>query len=163
MTAQPKGNRSWNPRLEWLLNVALGWDSDVCLLWPFAVDRDGYGRIKVKQFESRSHRVIFALKFGRWPDPCALHSCDTPGCCNLRHIREGTNQENQQDKVDRGRSLKGEQQHDAKLTDNIVRKARQEYQPYKMSYRHLAMRYGVSAVAMKWAITGKTWRHVERA
>ncbi len=149
-----------NRRLEWLQLVALPWLSDECLLWPFTVDRDGYGRVKYKLVETRSHRLVFRLAYGRWPNPLALHSCDTPGCCNLRHISEGTHADNQHQKAARGRSLRGVQQHDAKLTDELVLQARKEYRPRKMGFHRLAKKYGVSKYAMRMAITGHTWRHV---
>src|SRR6266481_1732442 len=133
-----------NRPLDWLSSVALNWHDAKCLMWPFGVDRDGYGRIKIKGVENRSHRVVFFLHYGRWPSPCALHSCDIPGCCNLRHISEGTHRQNQNQKANRGRSLQGVQQHDAKLTDELVRIARAEYRPYKMGYHRLAKKYGVS-------------------
>jgi hypothetical protein len=151
----------YNPRREWLTNVALKWESDKCLLWPFRVDKDGYGRLNcIPNIETRSHRAVFFLKHGRWPEPNALHSCDTPGCCNLRHISEGTPQQNQHEKAERGRSLRGVQQHDAKLTDDLVRQARAEYVPRKMGFHRLAKKYGVSKHGMMLAIKGASWKHV---
>lgn len=156
--------QKFNPRLHWLKINALKWDSDDCLMWPFLVDRDGYGRLNDEDgVETRSHRAAFFLKYGRWPNPCALHSCDTPGCCNLRHISQGTHQRNQHEKAERGRSLKGTQQHDAKLTDEIVRQARIEYATGNISLDSLAKRYGVTLVGMRFAIRGLNWKHIEGA
>ena len=150
-----------NPPLEWLYSVALNWHDDKCLLWPFGVDRDGYGRVKIEGIESRSHRVVFFLHYGHWPEPCALHSCDTPGCCNLRHISSGTNKQNQNQKAARGRSLRGVQQHDAKLTDDLVRQIRIEYKPYRFGFHRLANKYGVTKPIIRGIINGRLWRHVQ--
>jgi hypothetical protein len=153
-----------NHRYSWLVTAVAGHNSDECLIWPFHKDRDGYGRLRPFHEGARitvgAHRLTFKLKYGRWPEPCALHSCDNPSCVNPRHISEGTNTQNQREKLERGRSLKGTQQVAAKLTEEIVREARKEYIPRKMGFHRLAKKYGVTKHAMMLAITGKSWRHV---
>lgn len=150
-------------QIEWLESAIRAHDSDECLLWPFTVDRDGYGRVcfygdgrKERVF---AHRASFRIVHGRWPEPLGLHTCDTPACFNPRHITEGSHSKNQHEKVMRGRSLRGSMQHGAKLTEELVRKARQEYVPRKMGFHRLAKKYGVSKRAMRLAISGISWRH----
>ncbi len=138
-------------------------DSDDCLLWPMKRDRDGYGRVWYEGKTVGAHRMAFLLTHGRWPSN-ALHSCDNPPCFNPRHIGEGTTAVNQREKAERGRSLKGEQQHDAKLTVDAVVLARIEYaSDASVGFSHLAEKYGVTPAAMRWAITGKTWSHIPGA
>lgn len=154
----------YRTKADWLAATIADHNSDECLLWPFAVDRDGYGRVCFygdgKKQRVFAHRVAFRLIHGRWPEPLGLHSCDNPPCFNPRHITEGGHAKNQREKVLRGRSLRGVQQHDAKLTDEIVRQARGEYICGKVGFHRLAKKYGVSDHGMKLAITGKSWRHV---
>jgi hypothetical protein len=153
-----------NRPLDWLKTIALKWDSEKCLIWPFGVDRDGYGRVSVDDVEQRSHRAVFFLEHGRWPSPCALHSCDTPGCCNLRHISEGTHQLNQQQKAYRGRSLRGTSQHSNKLSENQVREIRSLHIPFvkkgPMSTSAIARRYGVTRHLIKLIVRRRLWRHI---
>lgn len=54
-----------------------------------------------------AHRVAFRLAQGRWPDPYALHGCDTPLCCNAvnpKHVHEGTPRQNMNERTERYRS-----------------------------------------------------------
>lgn len=135
--------------------------SNECLLWPMKRDRDGYGRVWFQGKIHGAHRLAFFLTYGRWPSN-ALHSCDNPPCFNPRHIGEGTTAVNQREKAERGRSLRGEQQHDAKLTEQGVIVARMLYLGGS-NYRDLAKQYGVTPTAMRWAVTGKTWSHIPGA
>lgn len=68
---------------------------DACHLWTGPVNRDGYGT-------SRGYlvsRVVLELHLGRplLPGMCALHTCDNEPCCNVRHLYEGTHQQNMAD------------------------------------------------------------------
>lgn len=139
-----------------------------CLLWPFKIDRDGYGRVRLpKHIDSRrltvaAHRLAFKLTRGHWPEPMGLHTCDNPTCYNPHHIYEGTDQDNKDDQKDRERTTRGSQQRDAKLTEDMVIAARKEYAAGKgtITFKGLARKYGVSGCCMRWAITGESWSHV---
>ena len=50
----------------------------------------------------------------------------------------------------------------SKLTDDIVKYAREKYIPYDKKYgiAALAKEFGVDPVTMRYAIHGKTWKHV---
>lgn len=75
---------------------------DAC--WPFMGHRHGgYGRLRVEGRLEAAPRVSFFLAHGRWPEPCALHSCDNPPCCNPAHIHEGTHSQNAREREQRGR------------------------------------------------------------
>lgn len=134
--------------------------SDDCLLWPMKRDRDGYGRVWYQGKTHGAHRMAFFFTYGRWPSN-ALHSCDNPPCFNPRHIGEGTTAVNQREKAERGRSVRGVRQHDAKLTDEMVLRMRTEYVPGKMGFHRLGKKYGVSKRAAMLAISGRLWRHVQ--
>jgi hypothetical protein len=72
----------------------------------------------------------------------------------------GTHRENQHDKAARGRSCRGEKQHNSKLTEELVVQARTEYRLGQDGFEKLSKKYGISKIAMQWAITGKTWSYV---
>lgn len=75
-----------------------------CLLWLGWTTPDGYGRFKHKLKNIMAHRVAYFLDTG--VDPGVLlvrHSCDTPGCCNPRHLIPGTAKDNVRDKIERNR------------------------------------------------------------
>lgn len=77
---------------------------DKCWLWKKSLTSTGYGQIMINKVPVKAHRVAYYLRYGNIPKGmCILHSCDTPKCCNPRHLRAGTQKENMQDMVKRGR------------------------------------------------------------
>ena len=81
-----------------------------CWPWAGSLDRYGYGQFKAKSRTApkRSHRMMWEIVNGPIPAGMAvLHSCDNPRCCNPRHLRIGTHQENMDDKRARNRVWKG--------------------------------------------------------
>jgi hypothetical protein len=58
---------------------------------------------------SGAHVISWTIHFGRVPDGFdVLHKCDNRRCVNPEHLFLGTNQDNMDDMVAKGRSLKGE-------------------------------------------------------
>jgi hypothetical protein len=83
-------------------------DLDECWEWTGSRDRHGYGRIgeriNGKFYLRRAHRLSFEMHHGPVPDGLyVLHSCDRPCCVNPSHLRIGTQRENYEDSVARGR------------------------------------------------------------
>jgi len=84
---------------------------DACWEWQGATDKDGYGRIGRGGRgapNNPAHRVAFEISRG--PIPYGLlvcHHCDNPPCCNPAHLFLGTHQDNQADKVAKGRQARG--------------------------------------------------------
>jgi hypothetical protein len=162
MTSPPQEYRT---RFEYLCAAISEHNSDECLMWPFSVDRDGYGKLPYvedgKKLKVSAHRIAFKIVNGRWPKPNGLHNCDTPGCSNPRHIFEGTTQDNHDDQVAKGRTIRGTQQSQAKLTETIVLQVRAEYAVGNVSMKALAERHGVSRPTIEYAIRcTRNWRHV---
>jgi hypothetical protein len=71
-----------------------------CWPWKEAVFTNGYGRFKRNYQSLRAHRV--ALEDSKGPPMhkslLALHSCHNRLCCNPRHLRWGTHEENMEDR-----------------------------------------------------------------
>ncbi len=49
-----------------------------------------------------AHRVAYRLHYGRWPERQIRHLCGRSLCVNPLHLAEGTQAENEQDKVIHG-------------------------------------------------------------
>lgn len=75
-----------------------------CMLWVGGSDKDGYGKIFWNKRHRRTHQVVYELKNGSIPKGHIIqHTCDTPSCCKLEHLKLGTWLSNMQDKVKKGR------------------------------------------------------------
>lgn len=72
-----------------------------CWNWVGAVaNKKGYGSF----FGDRAHRVSYRTFKGEIPsDKHVLHRCDNPSCVNPEHLFLGTNKENIDDKMLKGR------------------------------------------------------------
>ena len=66
-----------------------------CWEWSGELSERGYGRYG----RTLAHRYSFSLAHGGiTPGAGILHSCDNPACVNPRHLREGTEQDNADDR-----------------------------------------------------------------
>ena len=132
---------------------------DECWLWLGSRTRLGYGRIMLSGQRRMAHR--WALEFatgdsgeGRF----SLHSCDNPRCVNPAHLRRGTQLENIEDRVARGRNgaAFGESNGSAKLTTPQVLAIRAD----SRTTRVLAAEYGVTPPAISAIKRRAIWSHV---
>ena len=79
-------------------------DPDACLLWPGSRTDKGYGRILDQKRPKYAHRVAWELVNGPIPSGVIVcHACDTPACVNVRHLFLGSNQDNTDDRMSKGR------------------------------------------------------------
>jgi hypothetical protein len=102
-----------------------------------------------------------SLVFGPIPEGVEVrHGCDNPPCCNPDHLSLGTHLDNGADMVIRGRSVYGQRQHGAKLTDEKVREIRERYAQGDIPQRELGEEYGVTQSHISFIIRKKAWRHV---
>lgn len=95
---------------EYLSQRVVEADESDCILWTKGVDKDGYGQCRETKWGyklkvSRAHQLAYIAYVGPIPDGlCVCHKCDTPRCCNPKHLFLGTNEENRQDMVKKGRA-----------------------------------------------------------
>jgi hypothetical protein len=138
---------------------ALSDDPDGCWQWTAAKGGKGYGRFG-KVYAHRFSYATFVGEIG--PNLCVCHTCDNRACVNPNHMFLGTNADNLADMRAKGRDSKppliaGEASPRAKLTEAIVRDIRAS----NLSYAENARRYGVTTAAVRFACTGRTWKHVK--
>jgi hypothetical protein len=112
-----------------LREVALKYEGDDCLLWPYAKANYGYGEIRFGGRKGRkqlTHRVICELAYGPPPNDKndAAHSCGNRLCCNPQHIRWASRLENVADTRTHGTITRGERNGSAKLTEADVQRIR---------------------------------------
>jgi hypothetical protein len=75
-----------------------------CIEWTGGKDRGGYGKMAIGLKRLSAHRVAYAMLVGPIPEGKVLmHSCDNPACINPDHLSIGTQKENIQDSIGKGR------------------------------------------------------------
>lgn len=135
-----------------------------CWSWSGMVDKlSGYGYLKNKYVRKSAHRWSWTIHFGEIPgDQGILHHCDNRVCVNPSHLFLGTNVENTADMVSKNRQAKGETQHSAKLTDEIVMYVRSIHVSGHPEYgcKALAKLFEVSRITMRRVLNRETWKHL---
>jgi len=140
------------------------------MIWTGAVQRHGYGAFKIGQEKIDAHVASWRIANGGKPVPiCQLvmHKCDCRMCVNPEHLKLGTVSQNMLDahKEGRGEDFKsqGEQHYNAKLTEEIVRALRHEYESTQISGRALAEKHGLNYSCVKSVLQWKSWKHVTKS
>lgn len=123
-----------------------------CHIYNGTRKEKGYGVIKIGHKNYAAHRVAWEIANGEIPEGAiVLHKCDTPACCNPSHLRIGSNQQNIDDCVAKGRRF-------TKLTPSHV----QHIWSSTESTVSLAAKFSVSRFAVSDARKGKTWNKCMR-
>lgn len=104
------------------------------------------------------YRFLYIEKYGELPKGIVVrHKCDNKMCINVDHLEAGTHQDNMNDKVNRGRSLRGSQNPASVLTEEDVRMIKMDI---ASSHRQLARKYGVSQQTISKIRNGILWKHI---
>lgn len=130
-----------------------------CWEWNNLRTSRGYGKINDGRIQIKAHILSWKLANGRPPQGMILHSCDNPPCVNPTHLREGTHQENVQDKVVRNRQARGEAIGLAKVTANDVRVIREKYQS-GIRQHVIGKEFGLTQSSIGSICRYETWRHI---
>tara|TARA_R110000822_G_scaffold190302_3_gene329093 strand:- start:7126 stop:7467 length:342 start_codon:yes stop_codon:yes gene_type:complete len=79
-----------------------------CWLWTGGLDSDGYGLFQLNGKQWRAHRYSQLMHNGLDNHlPIVMHTCDNPCCVNPTHLVNGTIQDNNLDKLSKGRAVTG--------------------------------------------------------
>lgn len=133
--------------------------NDGCWVWIRHRDNWGYGQIWARNTMIRTHRISWILYRGEIPsNKLVLHHCDNPPCVNPDHLYIGTNQDNTNDKLLRGREAKvrGEKNGNSKLTENDVIKIR-EWLDCGESDVSISQMFCVNRSLIRYIRIGKSW------
>ena len=136
-----------------------------CWMWTASRNKKGYGifgmHIGVAYRTSVcAHRASWIIHNGAVPEGLqVLHKCDVRGCVNPDHLFLGTNQDNVDDKMAKGREArqKGYRNPNSKLTDEAVREIRGIN---GKTLREIASQFGVTLQNVHYIRSGQTWKHV---
>lgn len=122
----------------------------------------GYGWFWIGKGKSMTaHRFIFEKQLGRdlGRHEFVCHHCDNRQCVNPAHLFLGSQGDNMQDMISKGRSPHiGEMNTNAKLTNEKVRQIRARRAAGGVTQQALAAEYGVSQAVISAIELRKTWR-----
>lgn len=137
-----------------------------CWLWTGAAHRSGYGRFQSSNYSEpkiicQAHRFSYELANGPITDGLwVLHRCDVPACVRPEHLFLGTQSDNMQDAVTKGRHRCGHQSGEdhphAKLTAKQVAEMRQLRSDGAL-LKPLALKFGVGTSQVYRIVTGLSW------
>jgi hypothetical protein len=142
----------------------------------------GYGRVSSGPHRGMlAHRLAYALAVGPIPEGLLVcHHCDNRPCCNPAHLFLGTEADNTQDCIKKGRFiypppvgaahphysvlypervLRGEKITTSKLKPDQVREIKDASSRGALS-KDLAAQYGVAKSTISSIINNRWWRHI---
>lgn len=130
-----------------------------CWNWLGHIDKCGYGKF----WNYLAHRFSWVDSFGEIPDGMYVcHKCDNPRCVNPDHLFLGTQKDNMDDMVKKGRHkyVKGEESHKSKLNKNDIYVIRSLV---SQGYTHLEIskKFRVSISAIAHIVHGRSWSWVK--
>ena len=152
-----------------------------CIEWGGAKDQDGYGVIQKDGKRKKTHRAIWEYYHGKIPSGLNIcHKCDNPCCVNIDHLFLGTQNDNMQDMIKKGRKvvnsnpirgekhwtkihpenlakLRGEKNGGSKLTWEQVEEIIQENKLLRKPETYYAKKYGVGRSTIGRILRGESW------
>ena len=131
--------------------------------WPWLAGKGhmGHGNTRWRMKRRMAHVVAYEIVTGKevLKPFCVLHRCDNPPCCNPRHLFEGTKRDNAQDMVSKRRSLFGERNNKAKLTEADVLTIRKRVASGE-TQTAVARDFHVGQPQIGNIVRGDHWKHV---
>jgi hypothetical protein len=130
-----------------------------CWLWMGRWGKTGlYGQFKIGRKNCKAHRVAYEL----YVEPiaegkCVLHHCDTPPCCNPKHLFLGTSKDNVHDCIKKGRKPIGVNASGVKITEEQVRAIRKDTD----SEHVMGLKYGIAGSHAGRIRRAQVWKHIQ--
>lgn len=138
-------------------------DSDECLIWPFYRNGLGYAVIKRGGKTHLVSRLVCEEEHGSPPttEHQAAHSCGNGygGCVNKQHLSWKTPTENVADRIDHGTYQFGTLNHQAKITENDVRRIR--CLAGALSHGEIGERFGLDRSTVRNIIARRIWKWLD--
>lgn len=143
---------------------------DECWEWQRCLNAWGYGEFGFEKIKSGkmklvlAHRLAYTLVIGKFDEKLkCLHRCDNPCCCNVNHLFIGTDQDNSDDMMAKGRNkkvfMKGSLHGMAILNEEQVKLIKMRL-AIGEEEKEIGKIFGVSGGQISSIKLGKSWKHV---
>lgn len=120
----------------------------------------GYGVLNYNRKFYRVHRLSWEIHNGPIPDGLFVcHTCDRRRCVNISHLWLGTHEDNQNDKIEKGRTPKGQDAGPSKLLEADVREMKRLFHQ-GAKRKDIAAIFGVPYYTLCDILNGRTWSHI---
>ncbi len=134
---------------------------DDCWNWTAMKNKKRYGNFTVNIRTIQVHRYSYELTYGKIPEGVNVcHKCDNKLCVNPKHLFLGTQKDNMEDMVKKGRSLKGEKNNSSKLTDKDIIEIIEMYKNKSIPVKTISQKYNVNYQTIREICRGLRWKHI---
>jgi hypothetical protein len=118
---------------------------DECWLWRKQGNRP-YGNFSIGHRNFSAHRFSYYIHNGVFDENLLVrHTCDNSRCVNPKHLILGTQLQNRQDAVERGRTAKGQRHGMGLLNDLEVVQIKRLLEETDLTLREIGETFDVSA------------------
>lgn len=142
--------------------------TDSCWIWKGCAGPLGYGKFTyMGRCIGASRAAFYIFKGGISAGKYICHACDNPPCVNPDHLWEGTQKDNMQDALSKGRlklnppppyDKSGENNPNVKLNWNTVREVRKYYRLKRAEIvSHLMEKYKLNHASISGIVNRKIW------
>lgn len=137
--------------------------TDGCWIWNGHKNEHGYGLITIGRGKQvRAHRFVYEKYKGLIPfNMKVLHSCDNPACVNPEHLSIGTQKDNVEDMMKKGRGgykkFCGEYHPNRKLDMEKVSQMRNMWESGDYSQYEIAKKFEISQQVVSKVVNYKAW------
>lgn len=147
-----------------------------CWEWTASIGSSGYGVFHFQGRQTHASRVSYFLHYGEFDVSLLVcHRCDNQLCVRPEHLFLGTHQDNMTDMTQKMRqatgdkvrnsmpSMKGENNAQSILTDELVRWIRKVYKPHSSVRGAYAIsrELGISYYTVKSVVLRYSWKHID--
>lgn len=145
--------------LRFFQDVVLAYDGDDCLIWPFATDGHGYGKLWKDGALRVVSRLVCEDEHGPalFSDYVAAHSCGRghEACVARSHLSWKSPAENMADKLVHGTHMRGERNHTTQIARDAVREIKNLFG--KLPPKQIAKQFGVTVDVVYQIRSGRSW------
>lgn len=137
-----------------------------CMIWNGSKDPRGYGGfVGLHKKMTSAHRYSYQLHIGIIPKGMFVcHKCDNPSCVNPEHLFLGTNSDNHQDMLKKGREKdnSGTKNGMSKLDESKVIEIKKLLSEGNLTHKEIGNRFNISRqVVSSLKKKGMAWKIVE--